>query len=414
MSTVSQDPMSANPGILKLDLAIRGAAIDDSLRSRNDLFRVPPARSAVARSLDLILPGNVLVSAPVGEAFTQDSPYTLIAEDDRFYLQTNGERAEVRIVAPPSYYEMKTRSGIPMWRVGRSYGPYLAINPAKRCGFSQTGSECQFCDSSTQGSDRDEPIPVDDVIDTVRAAFADGAIDFVYLHMGYVDSDDAGVETIEPYVRAIKRNFDTLVAVQLQPPRENRWIDYIYAIGVDAISYSVQIHDAAILETLCAGRSQQVGRDRYYEALRHAATIFPNGTVWSDLIIGLEPVESTLAGIDALVEMGVLPVLSVFRPLDDTQLRDHPMPSPEDVAPVFAYMFERVRQAGINMNWVRDLSFAVTPFEARFFSDPNALDGGLGSLYRSKIGTLAVRNLSRLRRRLRVRKVNDSYGSSHL
>lgn len=404
--------MSPNPGILKLDLAIRGVVLDEALRSREDLFRAPAVRGPVTRSLDLVLPGDILVSAPVDEEFTRDSPYALIVENDRFYLRSDGERSEVRIVPPPSYYSQNTRSGMPMWRVGNSYGPYLAINPAKRCGFSERGAQCQFCDASTQGAERETPIPVDDVIDTVRAAFAEGAIDFVYLHIGYVDDEDAGVRFIEPYVRAIKRHFDTLVAVQLQPPRENRWIDYIYAIGVDAISYSVQIHDPEILASMCRGRVEQVGRERYYEALRHAAAIFPNGTVWSDLIVGLEPIESTLAGVDALVDMGVLPVLSVFRPLGDTELRDHPMPTTPDVAPVFAYMFERVREAGINMNWVRDLSFAVTPFEARFFADPNA--AGLGPLYRSRIGNLTVRNLSRLRRRLRVRRVNDSYGSSNL
>lgn len=407
--------MSPNPGILKLDLAIRGAVLDGELRSRTELLHGPAVRSPVTKSIELVLPGDVLVSAPVDEAFTKDSPYRLLQRDERFVLESEGESAEVRIVAPPKYYTKKTRSGIPMWRVGHSYGPYIAINPAKRCGFSESGTPCRFCDTVTQAADRDQPIPVEDVVDTVRAAFADGASEFVYLHIGYIDSPDAGVQFIEPYVRAIKRHFDTLVAVQLQPPRDNRWIDYIYAIGVDAISYSIEIHDEKILAEMCSGRAVQVGRERYYEALRHAATIFPNGTVWSDLIVGLEPIDSTLAGIDSLVEMGVLPVLSVFRPLGDTDLRDHPMPTTQDVAPVFAYLFERVREGGINMNWVRDLSFAMTPFEARFFSDPNAIvPSGLGPLYRSKLGNLAVRNLSRLRRRLRVRQVNDSYGSSKL
>jgi len=407
--------MSTHPGILKLDLAVRGAVLDESLRARPDLFRDPAVRGPVTRNVELVLPGDVLVSAPIDEAFTADSPYVLTVDDDRFYLRFASEQTEVRVVPPPGYYNQTTRSGMPMWRVGSSYGPYIAINPAKRCGFSERGSHCRFCDASTQGADRDVPIPVDDVVDTVRAAFADGLIEFVYFHIGYLDTDDAGVLFIEPYVRAIKRNFDTLVAVQLQPPRENRWIDYLYAIGVDAISYSIEIHDEAILENVCRGRVEQVGRQRYYDALAHAAAVFPNGTVWSDLIIGLEPLESTLAGVDALVSMGVLPVLSVFRPLGDTDLRDHPMPTTEEVAPVFAHMFERVREAGINMNWVRDLSFAVTPFEARFFSDPNAsVPSGLGPLYRSKLGNMAVRNLSRLRRRLRVRQVSNSYGSSNL
>ena len=407
--------MSPNPGLLKLDLAVRGAVLDDALRNRRELFRTPTLRSPVARSIEVVLPGDVLVSTPIDETFTTDSPYTIGQEDDHFYLQADGERAEVKIVPPPSYYGKKTRSGIPMWRVGTSYGPYIAINPASRCGFSGSGKECRFCDAATQGVDRNEPIPIEDVIETVRAAFADGIIEFVYLHIGYVDSEDAGVKFLEPYIRAIKRHFDTLIAVQLQPPRDDRWIDYIYAIGVDALSYSVQIHDEKILRTLCEGRAEQVGRQRYYDALAHAAEIFPNGTVWSDLIVGLEPAESTLSGIDALVDIGVLPVLSVFRPLSDTELRDRPMPQTSEVTPVFAHLFDRVRTAGINMNWVRDLSFAVTPFEARFFSESDdVVPSGLGPLYRSKLGNMAVRNLSRLRRRLRVRQVSDSYGSSNL
>ncbi len=74
-----------------------------------------------------------------------------------------------------------------------------------------------------------------------------------------------------------------------------------------------------------------------------------------------------------------------------------------------------VRRARINMNWVRDLSFAVTPLEARFFADEADLAGvTINPLYRTRIANVAARNLSRLRRRLRVRKVSDSFDSSNL
>jgi hypothetical protein len=302
-----------------------------------------------------------------------------------------------------------------MWRVGSAYGGYIAINPAAGCGFVPRGLACRFCDLTTRAPQREAPIPVADVVDTVRAAFAEGAVEFVYLHIGYLEGEDAGIEFLEPYVRAIKRHFDTLVALQLQPPQANAWIDRTYAMGVDALSYSIEIHDPELLQQHCAGRAAHVGRQRYYDALRHAAAVFPSGTVWSDLIVGLEPAASTMAGIDALVEIGVLPVLSLFRPLDDTQLRDHPLPSADEVAPIFAHLFNAVRKARINMHWVRDLSFAMTPIEARFFADDDArAAAGLGSFYRSRLGGLAARNLSRLRRRLRVRQVSDSFDSSHL
>jgi hypothetical protein len=407
--------MTPNPGLLKFDLAIRGARLGPGVVDHPDLQRLPAERDYVARSLELVLPEDVWVSVPVGDRFTGDSPYELRAEGDSFIVAGEGVQCEVRIVPPPRFFAETTRSGLPMWRVGSAYGGYLAINPAAACAFVQHGVPCRFCDVVARAPTREAPIPVADVIDTVRAAFAEGAVEFVYLHIGYLEGDDAGVAFIEPYVRAIKRHFDTLVAVQLQPPRTNDWIDRTYAMGVDALSYSIEIHDPELLARHCPGRATQVGRERYYEALGHAATIFPSGTVWSDLIVGLEPMQSTMAGIDALVGLGVLPVLSLFRPLDDTSLRDHPLPTPNAVAPVFAHLFNAVRKARINMHWVRDLSFAFTPIEARFFADDETrASANLSSFYRSRLGGLAARNLSRLRRRLRVRQVSDSFDSSHL
>jgi hypothetical protein len=357
----------------------------------------------------------VWVTVPIGDRFTAASPYELRAAGDTFVVDGHGHQDEVRIVPPPRFYGESTRSGMPMRQIGTAYGGYLAINPAAGCGFVPRHLACRFCDLATRAPEREAPLPVADVVDTVRAAFAEGAVEFVYLHIGFIDGEDAGVEFIEPYVRAIKRHFDTLVAVQLQPPRSDAWIDRTYAMGVDALSYSIEIHDPELLARHCPGRAAEVGRERYYQALAHAAAVFPSGTVWSDLIVGLEPPESTMAGIDTLVGMGVLPVLSVLRPLDDSLLGDHPLPSPETVAPVFAHLFNAVRKARINMHWVRDLSFALTPIEARFFVDDEARAGaGLGSFYRSRLGGLAARNLSRLRRRLRVRQVSDSFDSSHL
>lgn len=407
--------MSPNPALLKFDLAIRGARLGPGVREHPDIERLGPGHDYVARSLELVLPEDVWVSVPIGDRFTAASPYELRADGDVFVVDGNGARCEVRIVPPPRFYGETTRSGVPMWKVGSAYGGYIAINPAAGCDFVPRGLACRFCDLSTRAPERAAPLAVADVVDTVRAAFAEGAVEFVYLHIGYLDGEDAGGGFLEPYLRAIKRHFDTLVAVQLQPPQHNAWIDRMYAMGADALSYSIEIHDPVLLQQHCAGRAAHVGRERYYEALAHAATVFPSGTVWSDLIVGLEPAASTIEGIDTLVGLGVLPVLSIFRPLDDTLLHDHPLPSADAVAPVFAHLFNAVRKARINMHWVRDLSFAITPIEARFFAADDARAGaGLGSFYRSRLGSLAARNLSRLRRRLRVREVSDSFDSSHL
>lgn len=389
--------MTPHPGHLKLALALSGVRLGPGVRNHPDITALTE-RPAAMRGLEVVLPEEIWVWAPVVER----SPYELRAEGEAFTVAGDGQQAEVRIISPPAFYARTTRGGVSMRQVGVAYGGYLAIAPADGVAEMRPLLACADEVASAAAA---TPLTVSDVVETVRAAFAEGAVELIYLRALRPDDDSAGIEFIEPYVRAIKRHFDTLVAVQLAPPRDARWIDRGYALGIDGLSFSTEIHDPALL----ARHRPQAERERCQDALRHAAAIFPSGTVWSDLILGLEPPQSTIAGIDALVGIGVLPVLSLLRPDANAAL------SADAVAPVFAHLFRAVRDARINMHWVRDLSFAVTPIEARFFAGEEGRNSaGIGQFYRSKLGALAARNLSRLRRRLRVRQISDSFDSSHL
>ena len=403
--------LSANPGYLKLELSLSGVRLDEAARAHTDVVQ-PRIGDAAERFVELILPEDLWVSVAVDEGAAVDSQFVLSGAGDRFTLQRNGDQMDVRVAPQPHFYQHRTGRGRPMAEVGRVYGGFIAINPASACGYSLRGAPCRFCRSgSGMTTEESFPISVQEVIEVVRAAFAEGAAEFVYFNPPYVGGEDAGALLLAPYVSAIKKHFDTLVAVQTHPPKTNQWIDRTYAMGVDALSYSVEIHDPDVLARRCAGRARHIGRERYYEALGYAASIFPSGTVWSDLVLGLESVESTRQGIDALVRLGVLPVLSVSRAAESmSRLSDV-----ESVGPILAHLYHAVRDARINMGWVRDLSFAIAPLEARFFAGDDArMSVALQQFYRSKLGTLATRGLSRLRRRLRVRTVSDSFDSSRL
>jgi hypothetical protein len=413
MNTAAAGP---NPGYLKLELSAKGVRLDAATRAHPDVLRVPRPEVDAQQGVELILPEDVWVSAPVDEAASADSPFLLSGHGEHFTLQRNGTAVEVRLVPQPNFYRLTTTSGRPMQQVGTTYGGFIAINPGFACGFSLRGMPCRFCRNGTGVAVSEGfAISVQDVVEVLRAAFAEGAVEFVYFNLAYVGTDDAGIAFLEPYIRAVKRHFDTLVAVQIHPPKANRWVDRTYAMGVDALCYSIEIFDANILARRCAGRARFIGRERYYDALRYAATIFPSGTVWSDLVVGLEPAESTMRGIDELTAMGVLPVLSLSRPQNEGAARDPQPLVVDDVAPIYAHLFNTVRNSKINMGWIRDLSFAITPLEARFFAGDEArMAVAMQQFYRSKIGTVAARNLARLRRRLRVRTISDSFDSSHL
>jgi len=67
------------------------------------------------------------------------------------------------------------------------------------------------------------------------------------------------------------------------------------------------------------------------------------------------------------------------------------------------------------MGWVRDLALGITPLEARHFAGDGArLAVSVQRLTRSRLGALAARGLAHFRRRLRVRKVSESFDAAHL
>jgi len=352
------------------------------------------------------------VAVSLDDPRAERSPYLLLAQGGGYVIGPadggTGETIEVRPVPPPRFMLRRTSRGTPMPRVATVYGSHLVVHPGTACGFSVRGAPCRFCvEGARTPADRDAA-PVTDVLEVVRAAFDEGACESVYFNTGAFDPDDGGIGFLGPYVEAVRRHFDTLVAAQVHPPRDDRWIDRTYAMGVDALSYNLELFDAQLLMRHCVGRARYVGRERYLAALGYAASIFPSGTVWSDLVLGLEPSATTQAGIDALVAMGVVPVAAFPG-------GEYPCPPPAELEPVLAHLHRAVRDRGINMGWVRDLSLGITPLEARHFAGEGArLAVAVQSLTRWRLGARAARGLARLRRRLRVRRVSESFDSAHL
>ena len=394
-----------HPAHLKLELATRGVRLDPSVREA--ALALPRWGR---RMVDLVLPGDLCVSARLADS----SPLTLAEQDDRHVLVHQAApgadvvRVDVRPVPVPRFYQRTTARGVPMWRVATVHGSHLIVHPSAVCGFSVHGSPCRFCVEGARTGGEDETATVAEVVEVVRAAFDEGACELVYFNTAFFDADDGGIGFLAPYIEAVRKHFDTLVATQVHPPRDLRWVDRTYAMGVDALSYNLEIFDKDALNRQCIGRVRYIGRERYLDALAHAAKIFPSGTVWCDLVLGAEPTASTMAGIDALAGMGVVPVASI-------PCATEPALDPAALAPVLAHLYRTVKERGINLGWVRDLTLAISPLEARHFAGADArLAVTVQQLTRSRLGGLAARGLARFRRRLRVRRVRESFDSAHL
>ncbi len=414
----------ANPALLKLELMAKGLCVP--MERREGIGGEPYGVSGhalfgSAGDLDLVLPGGTWASVPVMRGLMRSTPYKLVhsGEGDgpsRWHIRAQGlpqTRVPVEVNRPPHFFQHTTSQGIPYGRIGTVHGPYMALSPTNRCSFLASPDACRFCGVGQDGNTHDA-VPVEDIIEAIRVARAEHPIAMVYLSVGHLATTDGGVRFLEPYVAAIKKHFDILVAVDSLPPEEDAWIDQAYGMGVDSVSYNLELWDPTRFALICPGPARAVGRERFLEALAYAATVFPSGATTCHLIVGLEPMESTHEGIDSLTSMGVLPLLPMYRPFKGRDMRGDPdielfPPSHEELVKLHTHLYRAVRDARINLNLVRDIAIVTTPLEGRFFAADDSL---WTSLHQRMMGTPMGRRtsayLSDLRRALRVRRVDET------
>ncbi len=378
-----------NPALLKLDLALRG---------------VDAPWAADAGWLELQLDGEIWARARIDS----ESPLKLVHAAQGDVLSDGASEVAVRVTAEPEYARQISRGGVALGRVAVVRGAYAVVELNGGCGTSLPGRVCALCRGRELTEKPGEIWPVEDVIEALGAIFKEGAAEFVLFQLGYLPGDDAGLKVLLPYIEAVRRHFDTMVAVTMHPPADVRSIERAYASGVDALNYNLEAADAESLQANFPGRARFLGRDRYLHSLSHAAKVFPGGAVLCELTVGLSPDEKIRAAIAELTEIGVLPILGV----DATRIAGR---SASDLAPLYGDLFDEVLKSGLNMAWARDLSHAITPMEARYFVvNAPQLPVLLHNLTKNRIGALATRSLAKLRRRLRVKWVRASFDSSRL
>src|SRR5262249_29181009 len=156
----------------------------------------------------------------------------LVAENGRYLLRGEDGAVEVRVTPLPRFTDRKTRRGTPMGRIAAVHGNHLVVSPGLACGYSVRGAPCRFCVEGARVTDA-ENVAVEAVVDPVRAALEEGACADVYFNSGVFDADDGGIGFLCPYIEAVRKHFDALIAVQVHPPRTDAWIDRTYAMGVD-------------------------------------------------------------------------------------------------------------------------------------------------------------------------------------
>lgn len=237
---------------------------------------------------------------------------------------------------------------------GRLIGDYMRLHspttlfliPVRECIFGAIGRPCEFC---TYEMRRPEPLTSSELLNMISIFISDADVIEMAFGGGTPRLGDHGAIYYSNLVRAVVSEFGARCSVELVPPQEDEALDELLSSGVRSLVMSLELWDCDIRARVCPGKAV-VTRERYRDAWLRSLDRLGSGTVSSVLLVGIEPVESTMEGINRLIEWGVLPTLIPFRPYDETPMSHHKATSHEDYLTVARYAASRLAQANLSPN----------------------------------------------------------------
>jgi len=369
-----------NPGYMKLALYCEGLRLSEQAEAELTRGRaITRTRAGLGSGLELVLPGNLWVNAPVVEDFCKDSPLEL-QFDRGFFISHRevGRCLAVELAPKPEWYDRQCSSGKPMVKVGTLQGTYLGIYPTEVCAFwtRETKENCKFCSVGLNlGKHDSEEKKLEEVLEVVEAARAESKITYVDFNTGHYE-DESYLDKLEPLIREVKKRTQLLIGVQTPPHSDLKRYDRLKAMGVNRVSFCFELFDQACFESTCPGKANTYGLDRYLEAMDYCASLGRKQSLkepWvvnGEIIVGLEPVESSIQAIDRITQVGAIPTVCVFRPLSGTDYQHRNPPKTDEMVPIFRHFYEACMAKGLPIGVAPNIqvSLVMLPEECAYLS----------------------------------------------
>jgi hypothetical protein len=296
--------------------------------------------------------------------YKRHSPWKLIYDGNSYRL-IGKDDIDVEVTFPqrPHFFDHITPTGIPCDRVANLYGgSSLAFFTPASCYYFNDGHECKFCSLKPNRSSQQIFVPT--ISPSLAASVLEIALERdahllkqIMLVGGNLSDYDRGFQRHLRIAAALDKKQSLLgvkhplqTHIATMPPNDFG----LFAAFKDLnarVTMNLEIFDERLFEKICPGKAQLYGRRKLLEALERAAAMISGKRVHSILIAGLEPVQSTIAGIRYLAEMGVTPIINVFHNDHGSHLEDHPRPSYDDLLKIACELQKIYKEYDLTPYW---------------------------------------------------------------
>lgn len=279
-------------------------------------------------ALDLVLAERIYACVPYEVNLSQLSPFCVDAgEDKSLFLSFYGQKViSIRVRKPDTVGKKRTAGGVFYHDITYLTNDRLRVYQRSGCYFKDCNLGCKFCDLPQNAA----TFSLEEMLKTVDE-YRDHPNVRHYLIGGGATAPDDDFSTAIAISKHIRSTTNKPIYLMSLPPQNISKLDELYNAGVTEVAFNLELYDRTLAKIYMPGKGT-IPLSVYDNAFRHSTHLWgKTGNVRTIFVVGLEPTESLLNGIEYVARLGVSPILSLFRPAVDTPLQDYLAPSDSEL-----------------------------------------------------------------------------------
>ena len=300
--------------MLKAGLLCYGINVDESVGKRLLAARPYFYDKGFVHAINAnVLGSNVCFS--VAERFSHVSPYHLKSKNDVFFVED-----ENGVSVPISLFDDLPKTGTVIDELARPHSNHvISLWPSLVCCYDKPKFKCKFC--SIKPTDTQKVVPAEEVVAGLKALFA--LTDKYAINLGggtYLNPDNMVKYLIE-IIKGVRAFTATPISVELAPPSDISLLKQLKEAGASSLIMNLEVADPEKRKQICPGKSS-ISYAHYYDCYRYGVEVFGRGKISCVLIAGIQPKEDIVSECEKLTDIGVIPTIIPFKPMDDCEFHD--------------------------------------------------------------------------------------------
>ena len=249
-----------------------------------------------------------------------DNAKFILDYDTDFFIEINDEKVSVNVIVPPEY--MKDDIVIGGKKITcyiNTYTDRIRIQLISGCANS-----CKFCNAKEFKYEFNDLVSLDKAL---KIGLSERKVRHALISSGNA-KNEKDLQNFTKYYEYFCSKYKDLEIDLMTPPRgfnnyksKNKYISYLMhlkEIGICGLSTNIELYNLDKLKYYCPEK-YDIGQDNYFYFIEEAVKIFGKNRVRSLIIVGLEPLEYTLKGVEELAKIGCNPTLSPLFPYGEAQ-----------------------------------------------------------------------------------------------